>query len=751
MSEPTYPEWYGPVWEDWISKRVEGGTEKVVPDAGSITRGGIRQVDNPDIDVRTATPEQLKAQLWNEYLQPREKVLSGLDPDLRILASRFLGNAGNTHRNELTRLLRSGQISSVEEFQRWGTQKYDQIYEVTKKKYGYGPEVREAWQRRLQVPGGEPVPMSGGSPVAEPQGQTQQTTPNQMRDDKGVDIWMGTQLPNIMDYNTRMSNFNERRAQMLEVLGGMNAPQPVKPIKDPYENKMAFVGAILRGKTQEALETSAKIATQNASIAQFNTRQDLDFEMRQLGMEAQLLDGMQNTFMNRYREVAYGGEDGGTRTQGGRVNSRYGGGGVSGVGQPWLTPAKYGAQGQRLEEGKVDIGWEYKPDPSRPDKALSPREVSQLYAQQAYDFISEDGRGRSAFFQAQALLQGMDPETGEKLKGDGTQQAIQGINDFLQRADIPENKRMYIRRALEDELGISIPAPGAKGGGGAGGGGGDQAAVARRQTNPWLTPEQQDRIDAAAGPVLDKIGGVVKTADTAREILTGGFDEGGGPTAMEQERLAELERYPRRDTPESPTARFGDRSIVGRMTEGQEFSDMDLDEMMGQGYDIAAKAAASDTKYLSAEEVTAVAVTAAGIIDVNYQAAGVDDEARGTKGLIQLVTGERRSNGERRRLTKSAWDKRMKQFISRDPDEVLQLYGADGQHLQTILRNVGPRRSGVITKQLYESIDMPYIRAINTPREVPTTLDTIQNPGGYQEPSQDEMFDFIFGSTMGRQ
>jgi len=549
------------------------------------------------------------------------------------------------------------------------------------------------------------MPGQDGKPLPEP-------TPNEIRDDGAVEAWKTTQLPNIVDFNTRMSGFNDRRNQMRQILSGMNAPVPVEPIKDPYENKYSFVGAILRGKTDEAIAMSSRVAAQNAAIQRQNINAEVDFEMKQLGLEQALLGQEERGFMERWKEVAYG--SGG----GGRVNSRYGNqsSNQGGPGVPgYVTPGKTDQYGKVTQRGEVDMSAEPPFDPARPDRNMGPEQKENWYRQQAAHYLNYDADAAKSLAVMRQGMSGLDSE-GKPLKGkalaDARESAIQEAFRLLGRRDIPQDKQRYLIDALKDEFGEAI----------------------------FDTPREEvagsgERSRTQPGPPRLVAGEDGKLREEVFDEDLGTYTEDLGPTRRKQHEAFK------------DSALFtgsGETSLMNKML-GDDMTEVQKQEVVGQGWDIAAKSAANSTYFLSSDEVSSVAATAASFIDTSYTQPEAD-----AKPLTELVTGERKSTGERRRLTKNTFTKRIQWFLKNEAN----VYGEQGGQLKEMLRNVGSRRSGVVIRELYENVDMDYIRSLNKqpqPAPIPQGLqDYFSNPDGVSngaaDLTDDQYFDALFGA-----
>jgi hypothetical protein len=297
-----YPNWYDAIWEDWL--QIEGGMGSAHPDAGSVTRGGLRQSNNPEIDVTTADADTLKGQFWDKHLKPHRGVLEGLDPNLRTLVSRFIGNTGWAHRKDVVNEIRRGNIKDVASFQEWAGPRYEEIYEATKDKYDYGPEVLEAWKGRLEIGQGDSNIMESEAQVMpDKTTPTNSPAPQGPTPDPGTEIWKqyfsGVNPSDAQDVVDQSAYNNAQRRDMMDALMSMDAPAPKEKLRNPYDNDFVWAGAVLGNRHWDALKESRSIEEYNAQIDHDNSMNVLDFEARRLQMrELQL--------QNQARGVAEG-------------------------------------------------------------------------------------------------------------------------------------------------------------------------------------------------------------------------------------------------------------------------------------------------------------------------------------------------------------------------------------------------------------------------------------------------------------
>lgn len=570
-------------------------------------------------------------------------------------------------------------------------------------------------------------PATGG----QPNGAALQAmpTPDQQTDQGRADLSNTLQFPTLMSTVQRRTDNNARRQELYDIVAGANAPEQVQHIRDPYENKMAFVGAILRGKTDEALTHSTQVATRNAAIDRQNEAADLQFMFNQTQTEAALLNQTDRVLLENYDRASkpgVGGAGGGGGTQ------RAGGGG--GGDRPWLTRPQFGAQGQTLMPGSVDLTSKLPKDIARPELDPTPQEEQQHAQQVAADWWRYDDLGSRNMAVIRNGLNGVDMQN-QPLKGKAKEAAYKEAatlaRDTIFKREIPDDMKAHLLAALEDQVGVGFStmlealAPETAAAGGA-------AEAGRPKERPeWMRKHLRDE-GAGLDPFLQE----PDTRDTGADKLSGRVrrrsltipSSAGTRYESEEARDARRARQAERDLKPDPTP------LATKMA-GDNATDMQLNEMIGQGWQDATTAAGDEKRWLTSDQVSSIALTAGSFVDTSLNEAlstggSIDDSLAGA------LVGKRK-NGEYYRLSRGRFSLQIRRMIKGEGTTG----GAAANQFTEMLRNVGSRRSGVIIKQLWEQMDTGYIKFLNNPASR-VQGQTQTNEAGFNEA---EVMDLLFG------
>lgn len=739
MAAPVY-------WEDLFAdwQIIEGGYTP--DDAGAPANVGVNQRYNPDIDVAKADVDTLKERMHDKYFSPHKAWFdSNVDrPWMQRLGMRLAGNRPASFRK-----FKELEFDTPHEAAGWIRNEYIRVLAEQGKTLADEPGLQRRWDWSIGPEMGETMnntPSMEKRPADTSQAQPQMLKPDEQIDTKRAEMGQALAMPTFTQVMTRRAKNNERRMALYDSLMGMNAPTPVEHIRDPYENRMAFVGAILRGKTQDALEHSSRVAQANAAIDRQNQSAASNFEMGQVQAEAQLLDQMDRALLENYDRYSRS-----TATSGGGGGRAASGGGGGSEPEGWFANPKFGAQGQLQQYGKVDLGATLPTDPANPHLDPTPEQVEQFNRKKAHYWLRYTKEGAEGIASIRAGLQGIDPQTGEKLGKKeaeaARQKAMQDLMGLPVRAEVPEFMMPYIIDQLQTEVGDLLPPVPSTGSQAAGGAQGRPEA-APRQKPKWMEEHLMDEGEGLWGvvepftreprptpPGVSSLRGEAQ-GRSLRVPGAGGRVSYKSREERERELGQTAEGRAKLRYQEYERAKADGTELATKMA--LQFDDpTQLEEMIGEGYQIAAEAARSQTRWLTSDEVSSVALSTASMIDSSVRQT-LENGQPVSESLAGYLTGER-ANGDRHRLSRGKFNYRVRQLI----DGKAEVDDAT-ENFATMLRNIGPRRSGLILKQLWEQLDNSYIKYLNEGGPVKTPAYLLKPQNALED---DQVMDLLFGTN----